>query len=305
MTAYVVRRLLQSVFVLFGVSLLSFGLLFLSGDPAALMANEAWSASQLEAFRHQMGFDRPWYVQYFDFLSGAVRGDFGVSLRQQQPTFQLILDRLPATLELAGASLLITVGLGVPLGILAAVRRGSIWDSLLMLAALIGQSVPAFWLGLLLIMVFSVWLDWFPVAGRGGLEYLVLPAITLGLFATTYVARLARSSMLEVLSQDYVRTAHSKGLRRRTVLVRHALRNALLPLVTIVGLQLGALLGGSVITETIFAWPGIGRLTYQAIQTKDLPLVQACVTVLAISFVLVNLLVDIAYTYLDPQVRLS
>jgi peptide/nickel transport system permease protein len=304
-TAYIVRRLLQSIIVLLGVSMLSFGLLFLSGDPAALMANEMWTATQLEEFRQQMGFDRPWYVQYYDFLSGAVRGDFGVSLRQRQPTFQLIMDRMPATLELAGASLLITVGVGVPLGVLAAIRRGSLWDSLLMLAALVGQSVPAFWLGLLLIMIFSVWLNWLPVAGRGGPQYLVLPAITLGLFATTYVARLARSSMLEVLSLDYVRTAYAKGLPRRSVIVRHALRNALLPLITIIGLQLGALLGGSVITETIFAWPGIGRLTYQAIQTKDLPLVQACVTVLAISFVLVNLLVDIAYTYLDPQVRLK
>jgi ABC-type dipeptide/oligopeptide/nickel transport system permease component len=199
----------------------------------------------------------------------------------------------------------IALCLGLPLGVLAAIKRGSVWDNLLMLGGLLGQSLPVFWLGLLLIMVFSVNLGWFPVAGADTPRHLILPAITLGMFSTAYIARMARSSMLEVLGRDYVRTARAKGLASYTVVVRHALRNALIPLVTVIGLQFGALLGGAVITETIFAWPGVGSLTIQAIRTKDLPLVQACVTVLASIFVLVNLAIDLLYTYLDPRIRLS
>jgi ABC-type dipeptide/oligopeptide/nickel transport system permease component len=305
MVQYILRRLAQTVLVLLGVSALSFGMMFLSGDPANVMAGETWTREQIEDFRHQMGFDRPWYVQYGDFLSGAVRGDFGVSLRQRQPTFDLVMERMPATIELAAAALAIALAIGLPLGILAAIKRGSIWDNILMMTGLLGQSIPVFWLGLLLVMIFSVRLGWFPVAGRGGLSHLILPAVTLGLFSTAYVARMTRSSMLEVLGNDYIRTARAKGLRERVVITRHALRNALIPLVTVVGLQVGALLGGAVITETIFAWPGVGRLTIQAIQTKDLPLVQAPVTVIATIFVLVNLAVDLLYTYLDPKIRLS
>lgn len=297
--------MLQTVFVLLGVSVLSFGTLFLSGDPTMLMASESWNQEQVTTFRHQMGFDRPWIVQYGDFLGKAVRGDFGVSLRQQQPTTRLIADRLPATLLLAGASMTIALCVGVPLGVGAAMRRGSIWDNVLMLGGLLGQSLPVFWLGLLVIMVFAVGLGWFPVAGTGGPQHVVLPAVTLGLFSTAYIARMTRSSMLEVLGRDYVRTARAKGLAPTTVTVGHALRNALIPLLTVVGLQFGALLGGAVITETIFAWPGIGRLTIQAIQAKDLPLVQACVLFLAVLFVAANLVVDILYAYLDPRIRLT
>lgn len=305
MARYVVRRLAQTVLVLLGVTALSFGTLFLSGDPTILMVPETFNAQQVEAFRHQLGFDRPWYVQYGDFLWKAVRGDFGVSLRQQQPTISLIMQRLPATIELAVAAVIIALCIGLPLGVMAAIRRGTIWDSLLMLGGLVGQSLPVFWLGLLLIMVFSVKLGWFPVSGIGGVKHLVLPAVTLGLFSTAYLARMARSSMLEVLGRDYVRTARAKGLRQRSVVVQHALRNALIPLVTVIRLQIGALLGGAVITETIFAWPGVGRLTIQAIQGKDLPLVQACVTFLAIIFVFVNLVVDLLYIRLDPRIRLK
>src|SRR5437879_4274934 len=240
-----------------------------------------------------------------DFLGKAVHGDFGVSLRQQQPTFSLVGERLPATLQLAGAAMAIAVGVGVPLGVAAATRRGSIWDNVLMLGGLVGQSLPVFWLGLLMIMVFAVGLGWFPVAGTGGPQHLVLPGLTLGLFSTAYIARMTRGSMLEVLGREYVRTAHAKGLGVRNVVVKHALRNALIPLVTVIGLQFGALLGGAVITETIFAWPGVGRLTIQAIQTKDLPLVQACVLLLASIFVLANLVVDILYAYLDPRIRMT
>jgi peptide/nickel transport system permease protein len=305
MAAYLIRRLLQTMFVLLGVSVLSFGTLFLSGDPTMLMASESWNQEQISTFRHQMGFDRPWFVQYLDFLGKAVQGDFGVSLRQQQPTIKLIAERMPATLQLAGASMAIAIGVGVPLGVGAATRRGSVWDNLLMLGGLLGQSLPVFWLGLLMILVFAVGLGWFPVAGTGGPQYLVLPAVTLGMFSTAYIARMTRSSMLEVLGRDYVRTARAKGLSRKHVVVGHALRNALIPLVTVIGLQFGALLGGAVITETIFAWPGVGRLTIQAIQSKDLPLVQACVLLLAVIFVVVNLVVDLLYAYLDPRIRLA
>jgi ABC-type dipeptide/oligopeptide/nickel transport system permease component len=295
MLGYVIRRLLQTIFVLVGVSVLSFGTLFLSGDPTMLMASESWNQEQISTFRHQMGFDRPWFVQYLDFVGKAVRGDFGVSLRQQQPTIKLIAERMPATLQLAGASMAIAICVGVPLGVGAATRRGSVWDNLLMLGGLLGQSLPVFWLGLLMILVFAVGLGWFPVAGTGG------P----GMFSTAYIARMTRSSMLEVLGRDYVRTARAKGLARNKVVVGHALRNALIPLVTVIGLQFGALLGGAVITETIFAWPGVGRLTIQAIQSKDLPLVQACVLLLAVIFVVVNLVVDLLYAYLDPRIRLA
>ena len=199
----------------------------------------------------------------------------------------------------------IAVGVGVPLGVAAATRRGSIWDNVLMLGGLVGQSLPVFWLGLLMIMVFAVGLGWFPVAGTGGPQHLVLPGLTLGLFSTAYIARMTRGSMLEVLGREYVRTAHAKGLADRSVVLKHALRNALIPLVTVIGLQFGALLGGAVITETIFAWPGVGRLTIQAIQSKDLPLVQACVLLLASIFVLANLVVDLLYAYLDPRIRMA
>jgi ABC-type dipeptide/oligopeptide/nickel transport system permease component len=270
-----------------------------------LMASESWNQEQISTFRHQMGFDRPWFVQYLDFLDKALHGDLGVSLRQQQPTVNLIAERLPATLQLAGASMAIAICVGVPIGVAAARSRGSLTDRLLMLGGLLGQSLPVFWLGLLLIMVFAVGLGWFPVAGTGGAQHLVLPSVTLGLFSTAYIARMTRSSMLEVLGRDYVRTARAKGLGERRLVVGHALRNALIPLVTVIGLQFGALLGGAVITETIFAWPGVGRLTIQAIQAKDLPLVQACVLLLAVIFVLANLVVDILYAYLDTRIRLA
>jgi ABC-type dipeptide/oligopeptide/nickel transport system permease component len=302
-TAYILRRLLQTILVVLGVSALAFGSMFLSGDPTMVMASESWTREQIDEFRHQMGFDRPWIVQYLDFLSRAVRGDFGVSLRQQQPVFQLLLQRMPATLELALAAMGVAVGIGIPAGIIAATRRNSLVDRVLMVGAMLGQSMPVFWLGLLLAMVFAVSLGWFPVAGRGGLDHLVLPAVSLGLFSVAYNARMTRSAILEVLGQDYIRTAQAKGVSWRRVLTRHALRNALIPVVTVAGLQFGGLLGGAVITESIFAWPGVGRLTIQAIQGKDLPLVQASVTVLATIFVFLNLLIDLLYAVMDPRVR--
>jgi len=303
MAAYILRRLLQTVLVILGVSALSFGSMFLSGDPTMVMASESWTRQQIDDFRHQMGFDRPWLVQYLDFLSRAAHGDFGVSLRQQQPVSQLLLQRVPATLELAAAAMVVAVGVGIPAGVVAATRRNTPVDRSLMLGALLGQSMPVFWLGLLLAMIFSVMLGWFPVAGRGGWQHLVLPATSLGLFSVAYNARMTRSAVLETLGQDYIRTAQAKGLSSVRVLTRHALRNALIPIVTVAGLQFGNLLGGAVITETIFAWPGVGRLTIQAIQAKDLPLVQASVTFLATIFVALNLIIDLLYVVLDPRVR--
>jgi peptide/nickel transport system permease protein len=305
MAAYVARRIAQTLAVVLGVSVLSFGMMFLTGDPTMVMAGENWTQQQIEQFRHQMGFDRPWFVQYGAFLAHALRADFGVSIRQQQPVFQLIAQRIPATLELAGSAMAITIAVGIPLGMQAAMHRNTALDRGAMGFALLGQSMPVFWLGLLLVLVFSVWLGWFPVAGRGGLAHLVLPGLTLGLFSLAYTARITRSAMLDVLFTDYLRTARSKGLEERRVLVRHAFRNALVPIMTVLGLQFGGLLGGAVITETIFAWPGVGRLVLQAIQGKDLPLVQAAVFLLAVMFVTLNLCVDLLYVWVDPRVRFA
>ncbi len=304
MFRFIARRLLQSIVVVFGVTFISFAMIFLTGDPAALMLPPDTSMQDVQAFRHLMGFDRPWYIQYVEFIGRAIHGDFGTSLRHGVPAMQMVLQYMPATIELAVAALLISIVFAVPAGIISATRRNSIADHLSMLGALLGQSMPNFWLGIMLILIFAVNLGWFPVSGRDTWKNLVLPAITLGTFSLARNTRLIRSSLLEVLGQDYVRTARSKGLAERTVILGHALRNALIPVVTVIGLQFGALLGGAVITETIFAWPGVGRLTVQAIYNKDFPIVQASVTTLALIFVVINLLVDITYSYLDPRIRL-
>lgn len=305
MVGFIVRRLAQSVLVIFGVSILAFGIMFLSGDPTMLMVGEDWTIEQVEEFRRIMGFDRPWYVQYWDFVNKALQGDFGVSLRHRQPTFSLVISRMPATLELTFAAMFLSIVFAFPIGIISAVKRDSLYDAFSMGAALLGQSTPVFWLGIMLILIFSVKLQWTPIAGRGGFSHLILPSITLGAFFVARNARMVRSCMLEVLGKEYITTARSKGLKEIVVIYKHALRNALIPVVTLIGLQFGALLGGAVITETIFAWPGVGRLVIQAIQGKDLPLVQAAVTLLAISFVLINLMVDYLYGVLDPRVRVT
>jgi peptide/nickel transport system permease protein len=304
-TKYIIRRLLQTFLVLWGVSFVAFAVMFLAGDPASAMVGEDWTKEMIDEFRHNMGFDRPWYVQYWDFLSRAVHGDLGISLRQRQPNLKLIMDRMPATMELAAAALLISVVVAIPAGVISATRRNSWMDNLTMLGAMFGQSMPGFWLGIMLILIFGVTLRWTPVSGRGGLEHLILPAITLSAYSTARNARMMRSCMLEVLGQAYVTTARAKGMREYIVLTRHAMRNALIPLVTIIGLEFGALLGGAVITETIFAWPGVGRMAIQAIYGRDIPLVQASVVVLATIFVLVNLAVDLIYTVIDPRIRLT
>ena len=303
MLTYVAKRLLQAVFVLWAVASISFGLTFLAGDPATLMIGDNWTAEQVANFREYMGFDRPVLVQYGEFLQRLVRGDFGVSVRQQIPVTRLILERLPATLELAVAALLIIVGVAIPVGVLSAIRRNSLSDRLAMSGALLAQSVPTFWLGIMLILIVGVYLQWLPISGRGTFLHLIMPAVTLATYSTARIARLVRSSMLDVLGNDYIRTAHAKGLSPRKVNYGHALRNALIPVITLLGIEVGSLLGGALITETVFAYPGIGRLTIQAIAARDFPLVQGVITFGAMIFVLVNLLVDLSYSVLDPRIR--
>jgi ABC-type dipeptide/oligopeptide/nickel transport system permease component len=303
MTAYLLRRGWQSLLVLFGVSAVVFLILHLTGDPALLLLPPDATAEDIARFRTAMGFNDPVVVQYARFLRGALRGDFGESVRHGEPALDLVLERLPATFELAGAGLLLALCLAIPAGIVSAVRRNTIVDYVSTVVALLGQAMPTFWLGIMLILVFSVRLSWLPSSGRGDLEHLILPAITLGLFTTARITRLTRSGMLEVLGQDYIRTARAKGMSEPPIVWKHALKNAAIPVVTIVGIELGTLLGGSVITETIFAWPGVGRLSVQAIFNRDYPVVQAAVFLLASTFVLVNFLVDIVYTYLDPRIR--
>jgi peptide/nickel transport system permease protein len=300
---YVLQRVLLALLVVGGVSILSFGLLFLSGDPATALAGDNWTRTQIDQFRHQMGFDRRWYIQYGDFVAHAVLGNFGTSLREHRPVFELLMERMPATLELTGSAFLLAAVLGILLGLLSAARRGSVYDRAVLVFTLAGQSMPVFWVGTMFILIFAVRLGWLPIAGQGGLSHLVLPAAALGLFPVARNARVVRSSMLEVLGADYVRTARAKGLSGPRVLIGHALRNALLPVVTLLALDVGYLLGGAVITESIFAWPGVGRLTVGAVLGKDLPLVEAAVVVLATGFVLINLAVDLCYGIIDPRVR--
>jgi peptide/nickel transport system permease protein len=308
MGSYIVRRLLQSVVVLVGVTLLVYFILFQTGDPTFLSVSTDASQAEVERVRHLLGFDRPWYVQYAEFLSKAIHGDFGTSLRQGIPVTGIVLERMPATLELTVCALLISLAVAVPVGIISATRRNSAWDQASMFGAVLGQSAPTFFLGIMLLFVFGGILNWFPIGGRGQtgpgdeVRHLVLPAITLGTFSMARNARLVRSSLLETLGLEYVTVAWSKGLSEQAVVLRHAFRNALIPVVTLVGLDFGALLGGAVITETVFAWPGVGSLVVRAIGQKDFPVVVGCVTMLAIVFVAVNLLTDVLYGYLDPRV---
>jgi peptide/nickel transport system permease protein len=308
-TTYIIRRLLQSIVVLVGVTFLVYMILFQTGDPTFLSVGTDASQEEVERVRRMLGFDRPWYVQYGEFLGKAVRGDFGTSLRQGLPVSQIVMERLPATLELAFAAIAISLIIAFPVGIISATRRNSVWDQSSMFGAMLGQSAPTFFVGIMLLFVFGGMLNWFPIGGRGQggaadeLRHLVLPALTLGAFSIARNARLVRSSLLETLGLEYVTVARAKGLAERAVVLRHALRNALIPVITLVGLEFGVLLGGAVITETVFAWPGVGSLVVRAIGQKDFPVVVGCVTMLAVVFVTINLLVDLLYGYLDPRVR--
>ncbi|MGQ0569222.1 MAG: ABC transporter permease [Armatimonadota bacterium] len=292
--------------MLLGVTALAFSVLFLTGDPVYLLIDSrGMPPEQIQQMRQRFGFDRPIAVQYADYVRKALRGDLGTSLHHGVPNADLIRERLPATLELAFAGMLVGLVVAVPAGVVSAVRRNTLADYVSMNAALLGQSMPVFWLGILLVLIFSVQLQWFPVSGRGGLIHLVLPAVTVGAFSAARTARMVRSTLLDVLGEDYVRTARAKGVTERQLVLRHALRNALIPVVTLLGIDFGYLLGGAVITETIFAWPGVGRLAVQAIANKDIPLVQAVVIMMAFVFVAINLVIDLLYTVLDPRVRLA
>ncbi len=305
MKTYIIRRCLQALIVLKCILIIIFLILQLTGDPAVMLMPEDATEEEIAAFRHQMGFDQPIYRQYVRFFIGVLHFDFGTSYFQGQPAMDLVLDRMPATVELALAALTISLIISLPAGVLSAVKPNTSYDYTSMGAALFGQSMPNFWLGLMLMLVFSVYLDILPTSGRGGIRHLILPAMTAGLYSTARITRLVRSGMLEVLRQEYITTARSKGLIERVVIMKHALKNASIPVVTLVGMELGILLGGTVVTEMVFAWPGVGRLTVQSIYNDDFPVVQAAVFLLAFIFVFINLLVDILYSFLDPRVRLQ
>jgi len=303
MLAYLVRRLLRIIPTLFGILLIVFLMIRLvPGDPARIMAGEQATAEDVENLRRQLGLDKPIHTQFLIYLASLLQGDLGISLRTRQPVMSEILTRFPATLELSVAGMFVSILIGVPAGVISAVRRYSISDNIAMLIALFGLCTPAFWLGLMLILLFSVTLGWLPAAERGGIEHLILPAITVGMVSTAIITRQTRSSMLEVITQDYITTARAKGNPEKVVILKHALKNALIPVVTIAGLQFGTLLGGAILTETVFAWPGIGRLLVDSIFARDYPVVQGVVLFFSLSFVLVNLFVDILYAYLDPRI---
>jgi ABC-type dipeptide/oligopeptide/nickel transport system permease component len=304
---YALGRVVGTVPVLFGVTLLVFLMAWVTpGDPVVAMLGEAsqgMSRQALDDLRRELGLDRPLPVQYLAYVGGLARGDLGVSIRSRRPVLAEIRDRLPATIELALAALGIAVALGVTLGVVAAVRKRTWIDGAAIAVALVGVSVPVFWSGFVLMIVFALELGWLPASGRGTWRHLVLPAVAVGVSSAAFIARITRGAVLEALGQDYVRTARAKGLAPRKVVLRHALRNALLPIVTVVGLQLGGLLGGAVLTETVFAWPGVGRLLVDAIVARDLPLVQGSVLVVSLLFILVNLTVDLSYAAINPRVR--
>lgn len=306
MQTVILRRLCFMLPVIWGVSTFVFLIIHLiPGDPIDLMLGETATQVDRQTLRRQLGLDQPLWRQYTTFLQRIVQGNLGQSLHNRRPVSTLIAERLPATASLALAALCVSVGLAIPLGVLAAIRPGSLMDTSSMILALLGVSMPNFWLGPLLILVFSIYLGWLPVSGRGdgSLAYLILPAVTLGTGMMAILTRMTRSSMLETLREDYIRTAAAKGLTTWAVVVKHALGNALIPLVTLVGLQGGALLAGAVITETIFAWPGLGDLTIRAIQQRDYPVVQGCVLVIALTYVVMNMLTDIVYAVVDPRIR--
>ena len=304
MLRYLIRRLLLTIPVLLGVATLVFALIHLvPGDPAQSMLGEGASPGEVTALRHSLGLDRPLLTQYAAFLGGAVRGDLGTSFRYGTPVTREIAARLYRTVQLAVSAMAVALIVALPLGILAAVFRATIIDHLAMTTALAGISMPNFWLGPLLAILFSVRLGWLPVAGTGTLAHLVLPSVTLGAALAAILARMTRASVLEELRELYVLAARARGLSRTRAVVRHAFRNSLIPIVTIVGLQFGAVLTGTIITETIFAWPGVGRLLIQAISFRDYPLVQGCILFISITYVFVNLVTDLAYGWLDPRIR--
>ena len=306
MIRYICVRLLLTLAALWLVGTMVFLLAHaLPGDPVQQMLGEGARAEDLQQLRHSLGLDLPVLTQYERYMAGLVHGDLGESLRFQQPVARVVIERYPATLELALVALLVSTAISIPAGLSAAEHRGGFEEHAVGVFSLVGLSVPYFALGPLLILVFSVLLGWLPVSGRGGVPHLILPGVTLGASMAAVLTRMVRVSVLEELSSDYVRTARAKGLFEWQVLFRHAFRNALIPITTILGLQFGALLAGTIVTETIFSWPGVGRLVVQAINARDYPLLQGCILVIAISYVIVNLLTDVTYAVIDPRVSLE
>jgi peptide/nickel transport system permease protein len=306
MRTFIIKQLLQAVGVCLVISMISFFLLFLNTDPALLLLPPEAEVSDIAKFKKQMGLDRPVVVQYFDFLGKVVlQGDFGNSFLAKVPAAKLVRERLPATVELALAALILVNLVALPVGIISAIRRYSLLDNVATFTALLGQAMPLYWFGIMLIIVFGVWLRWFPISGSDTWAHLVLPAITLASWILPINMRLVRSGMLDVLNQDYIRTARAKGLVERKVLIKHAFKNAAIPVITITGMQLGALLGGAVVTETVFAWPGLGRLAVDSIRMGDYPVVQAIVVVFALFVVIGNFAADILAALIDPRIRLE
>ena len=303
---FLLTRLISALLVIAGVVCMVFLLIHLvPGDPVEVMLGESARPADREALRAALGLNQPLATQLWHYFSGLLQLDLGVSLHSQRPIVDILTERLPATMELAALSLLLAMAIALPLGVMAAIHKDRGWDIGAMSFSLLGVSIPNFWMGPMLILVFSLWLGWTPVSGREGVGSFILPTITLGSALAAILARMVRSSLLEVLTEDYIRTARAKGLSERAVIWQHALRNAWLPVVTLVGLQLGALLGGAVITETVFSWPGIGSLLVESIQKRDYPVVQACVLVISLTYVLVNTVTDLVYAWVDPRIRLG
>ncbi|HFJ9401100.1 TPA: nickel ABC transporter permease [Bacillus paranthracis] len=306
MLMFIFSRILQLIPVLFGVVFVVFLIMqMVPGDPALLIAGEGASKETVEQIRHQLGLDKPFIMQYFSYIGNILQGDFGVSIRSNRPVLDEVLIRLPITIELALCSIVITVVIGMIAGIISATKQYSWTDVSIMIIALLGVSLPSFWFGLMLIFYFSVQIQIFPVSGWGTWMHMVLPALTLGASGAAIVARMTRSSMLDVIRQDYIRTARAKGVKERVVIYKHALRNALIPVITVVGLQFGALLGGTVLVESVFAINGLGRLIVDAIRMRDLPMLQGGVLIASVIFVLVNLIVDILYRHFNKRIELN
>lgn len=303
MIKFLLKRLLEFIPVLLIISFIVFSLVFVAGNPVALMLPDDATQEEIEQLTISLGLDQPFLVQYGRYMLGLVQGDFGTSFRYNTDALPLVLERLPATLELAAASMIIAIIIAIPLGVWSATKKNTSLDLVATGGAVIGKAMPSFWLGIMLILLFSVTLGWFPVSGRGSIVHLILPAITLGTGIAAEMTRLIRSSMVEILNQDYVRTAKSKGLRDFFVIYKHAFRNSLIPVVTITALQTSSLVGGALITETVFAWPGLGQLLIQAVNTRDMAIVQASVFVIAILVIVMNLLADVIYRILDPRIK--
>lgn len=304
MLQYVIKRLLSTIPVLLGISLLLFFMLrALPGDPAQVLAGQMATPEDIELIRHQLGLDRPVYVQYAFFLGRLAKLDLGRSTRTQNPVIQEVWARLPNTLLLSVIAITLACLFGIPAGIISAVRPYTLLDYFVTSAALFGISMPVFWLGLMLVVVFSVMLQWLPAGGTGSWKHVILPSVTLAAFVVAFIARMTRSSMLEVLSQDYTTTARSKGLKEQVVIIKHALKNALIPIITVIGLQFGTLLGGAILTETVFAWPGLGRLIVDSILARDYPVIQGAILIFGLLYILINLAIDVIYAYVDPRIR--